>query len=153
MLGMFIYMYIFLMAPIIFPLATMVALLVIALILNYRDHLNPASNDESAIPDQTNGMTITPPVVCDSPKKAMDPSAIARLPTFRYEKEEKSGSVQCIICLTAFEDGEAVKQFPRCRHLYHPNCIDRWLSHNYTCPICRDGDKMDAEGNFVIVVS
>lgn len=161
-LGMFIYMYILLMAPVIFPVVTMVALLFIALILDYRDHLreptigvNPALNNGSAIPGHPNGQRITPPVVHEqptAPRIALHPAAIARLPTFGYEKQETSESMQCTICLTAFEEGEQVKQLPRCFHLYHPTCIDQWLRRNYTCPICRDSARKDPTGELVIIV-
>lgn len=158
-LGMFIYMYIFLMAPVLFPIATMVALLLIALILEYRDRLHEQSMMinrtfyyRTGFPDPPNGQMISP-VTREPPRIAMHPAAIAGLPTFGYEKQETSESMQCMICLIAFEEGEDVKQLPRCHHLYHPMCIDQWLSRNYTCPICRDSAKKDETGEFVITVN
>jgi Ring finger domain len=157
-LGMFVYMYIFLMAPVIFPVATMVALLFIALILDYRDHLREQSTMinqnfyyHTGFRNPPNGQMINP-VMREPPRIAMHPTDIASLPTFGYEKQETSECMQCTICLTAFEEGEEVKQLPRCNHLYHPRCIDQWLHRSYTCPICRDSARKDETGEFVITV-
>uniref|UniRef100_A0A7N2R1E5 RING-type E3 ubiquitin transferase n=1 Tax=Quercus lobata TaxID=97700 RepID=A0A7N2R1E5_QUELO len=58
----------------------------------------------------------------------------------------------CAICLTEFEEnngeGEAeavkVKVIPFCKHVFHPDCLDTWLSAHSTCPIC--GSKIDDQG-------
>ncbi|KAF7274844.1 hypothetical protein GWI33_012491 [Rhynchophorus ferrugineus] len=42
----------------------------------------------------------------------------------------------CTVCLNNFEDKEILKVLP-CNHEYHNSCIDRWLSNNRTCPLCR----------------
>ncbi|OAY63605.1 E3 ubiquitin-protein ligase ATL4 [Ananas comosus] len=43
----------------------------------------------------------------------------------------------CVVCLTKFEEGEDVKVIPMCAHVFHPQCIDRWLVLNDSCPLCR----------------
>lgn len=50
---------------------------------------------------------------------------------------------KCAICLGDYEQDEEVKNMP-CGHLFHSECLGRWLKINRTCPICkqslRDGD-------------
>ncbi|XP_077268234.1 uncharacterized protein LOC143900585 isoform X1 [Temnothorax americanus] len=43
---------------------------------------------------------------------------------------------KCTICLSEFEDCERVRRLP-CMHLFHIDCVDRWLCTNKRCPICR----------------
>ncbi|KAF1002930.1 hypothetical protein AG4045_029840 [Apium graveolens] len=77
-----------------------------------------------------------------SSKNAATSSAVRSLPVVYY-----SGTVlhpiDCIICLTEFEEKEKVKMIPCCKHVFHPGCIDTWLSSHVTCPLCRS-TKMDA---------
>lgn len=40
----------------------------------------------------------------------------------------------CLIDLTINEDG---KSLLKCNHIFHPGCIDRWITNNDTCPNCR----------------
>ncbi|XP_006163845.1 E3 ubiquitin-protein ligase RLIM-like [Tupaia chinensis] len=42
----------------------------------------------------------------------------------------------CSICITEYTEGNKLRILP-CSHEYHVHCIDRWLSQNITCPICR----------------
>ncbi|PKU62578.1 RING-H2 finger protein ATL2 [Dendrobium catenatum] len=66
------------------------------------------------------------------------------IPTFKYHKEagvggeEKKDALECMICLSPFEEGEEVKQLPLCRHLFHASCIDLWINKHNNCPICHD---------------
>jgi len=43
----------------------------------------------------------------------------------------------CSICCDVFQDRDCVRQLP-CKHQYHKACVDRWLSLNPTCPLCKD---------------
>ena len=43
----------------------------------------------------------------------------------------------CVICLDDFEDDESVTVLPQCHHIYHRECINKWLNVNQICPICR----------------
>ncbi|XP_014403361.1 PREDICTED: E3 ubiquitin-protein ligase RLIM-like [Myotis brandtii] len=49
---------------------------------------------------------------------------------------ENDTSKVCIICITEYTEGNKLRILP-CSHEYHVHCIDRWLSDNSTCPICR----------------
>ena len=41
---------------------------------------------------------------------------------------------QCPIC---HEEDAVVRHTLPCNHTFHLHCIDRWLKHNRTCPMCR----------------
>ncbi|XP_028816796.1 E3 ubiquitin-protein ligase RNF12-A isoform X2 [Denticeps clupeoides] len=42
----------------------------------------------------------------------------------------------CSVCIMEYAQGNKLRKLP-CSHEYHVHCIDRWLSENSTCPICR----------------
>lgn len=44
----------------------------------------------------------------------------------------------CCICINIFTEGDAIKILPcNPKHIFHFNCIDKWLSCNKACPTCR----------------
>ncbi|NXI51383.1 RNF6 ligase, partial [Chloroceryle aenea] len=49
---------------------------------------------------------------------------------------ENEISKTCIVCISEYVRGNKLRQLP-CMHEFHIHCIDRWLSENSTCPICR----------------
>ncbi|NWI38115.1 RNF6 ligase, partial [Picathartes gymnocephalus] len=49
---------------------------------------------------------------------------------------ENEWSKTCSVCINEYATGNKLKQLP-CMHEFHIHCIDRWLSENSTCPICR----------------
>ncbi|KAF7137527.1 hypothetical protein RHSIM_Rhsim07G0206700 [Rhododendron simsii] len=69
----------------------------------------------------------------------LDPSIIDALPTFVYSEVKKDGmiSLECAVCLSEFENAETLRLLPRCYHVFHPDCIEAWLSTHVTCPVCR----------------
>ncbi|TSK98443.1 E3 ubiquitin-protein ligase RNF6 [Bagarius yarrelli] len=42
----------------------------------------------------------------------------------------------CSVCINEYAQGNKLRSLP-CAHEFHIHCIDRWLSENNTCPICR----------------
>lgn len=52
------------------------------------------------------------------------------------EIEPNDQSQQCVVCLSEFEPKEKVKYLP-CFHNFHCECIDRWLTKNNVCPLCK----------------
>ena len=65
---------------------------------------------------------------------------ISKLPEFKYkyvnkhmDKIEKT----CTICLNDFNPMERVKMFSCGEHLFHKDCIMKWLEKNDYCPLCK----------------
>jgi len=49
-------------------------------------------------------------------------------------KDQKS----CVICHCDYEDGDKVAYLKTCHHLFHEECIRKWLTeYNHKCPVCR----------------
>jgi hypothetical protein len=42
----------------------------------------------------------------------------------------------CIICQDDIEIGNIIRNI-KCEHNYHINCIDKWLTENKNCPLCK----------------
>ncbi|KAI4382293.1 hypothetical protein MLD38_008274 [Melastoma candidum] len=74
---------------------------------------------------------------CSTFRKGVDPWVLDALPVFSYSGEAKY-QVDCAICLGELEEEERVKVMPCCEHVFHAECIDRWLRSNGSCPVCRD---------------
>ncbi|KAI9126615.1 hypothetical protein K1719_002211 [Acacia pycnantha] len=60
------------------------------------------------------------------------------------EKVNIQGSLTCSVCLEEItpsnkeEEKEGAVRIPKpCGHVYHHNCIIKWLSNHHTCPLCR----------------
>ncbi|KAI4385036.1 hypothetical protein MLD38_003107 [Melastoma candidum] len=69
----------------------------------------------------------------------VDPSSI---PLFVYRamgSDKDELALECPVCLSLFEDGDAARVLPNCKHSFHAECIDKWLGSNATCPVCRAG--------------
>ncbi|KAM7259874.1 hypothetical protein ACFE04_015615 [Oxalis oulophora] len=67
----------------------------------------------------------------------LDPSLISTIPCFVYKPEEIKQSMECVICLSAFEDNQVGRVLSKCEHSFHVECIDTWLRSHSNCPICR----------------
>lgn len=72
---------------------------------------------------------------------------IANLPCHEFRRTISASSVatevrnreeedKCAICLGEYEEREGVKILP-CTHMFHCECVDRWLNVNRTCPFCK----------------
>ncbi|PIC53200.1 hypothetical protein B9Z55_003003 [Caenorhabditis nigoni] len=53
------------------------------------------------------------------------------------KKEGEEEDDTCTVCLNNFEAGESIRKLP-CNHLFHPECIYKWLDINKKCPMCRE---------------
>lgn len=71
----------------------------------------------------------------------LDRGLIDTFPTVEYSFVKRLSLVkavlECAVCLNEFEDQEVLRVIPRCCHVFHPECIDAWLSSHTTCPLCR----------------
>ncbi|CAI9098207.1 OLC1v1034816C1 [Oldenlandia corymbosa var. corymbosa] len=56
--------------------------------------------------------------------------------TKEADHEEEYGG-ECPVCLSAFVEGDFVRQLSGCKHSFHVGCIDRWLVTHSNCPVCR----------------
>ncbi|XP_030517244.1 probable E3 ubiquitin-protein ligase XERICO [Rhodamnia argentea] len=44
----------------------------------------------------------------------------------------------CAVCLTGIEGRHEVRELLNCSHVFHRECLDRWVEENQvTCPLCR----------------
>nr|XP_043610559.1 E3 ubiquitin-protein ligase ATL42-like [Erigeron canadensis] len=77
-------------------------------------------------------------IISRSRRSGIDKKAIESLPFFRFSslKGSKEG-LECVVCLSSFEDSEVLRLLPKCRHAFHMKCIDEWLESHSTCPLCR----------------
>uniref|UniRef100_A0A803LUU4 RING-type E3 ubiquitin transferase n=1 Tax=Chenopodium quinoa TaxID=63459 RepID=A0A803LUU4_CHEQI len=86
---------------------------------------------------------INPGVTADGQliNQGLDPEFIKALPTYFYAdvKQHRKGQVEleCAVCLSEFQDPEALRLLPGCSHVFHPRCVDQWLMKHVTCPVCR----------------
>lgn len=64
---------------------------------------------------------------------------LQKLQSFSHKinQGDEEESLSCSICLDDFKEFEVCKRFPSCDHVFHSRCIDLWLVHRRTCPICR----------------
>ncbi|XP_010258564.1 PREDICTED: RING-H2 finger protein ATL20-like [Nelumbo nucifera] len=61
-------------------------------------------------------------------------ASIDALPTHRFGNGESN--ICCGVCLEVFSLNEQVKEMP-CSHVFHRECIVRWLLQRNVCPLCR----------------
>ncbi|KAJ9183924.1 hypothetical protein P3X46_007718 [Hevea brasiliensis] len=82
----------------------------------------------------------------------IDKTVIESLPFFRFSslKGSKDG-LECVVCLSKFEDVEVLRLLPKCKHAFHINCVDQWLEKHSSCPLCRC--KVSAEDPTIFTYS
>jgi hypothetical protein len=64
---------------------------------------------------------------------------ILNLNEFQYKhikKYSKNKEKKCSICLLKYQKPDILKEFP-CNHIYHKNCILKWLNNSNICPLCK----------------
>ncbi|EPS65602.1 hypothetical protein M569_09181, partial [Genlisea aurea] len=68
----------------------------------------------------------------------LDEVFIEKMAVCRYGRgEELIDGTECAVCLGEFQQDEALRLLPKCRHAFHLPCIDTWLKSHPSCPICR----------------
>ncbi|KAL6629415.1 hypothetical protein ACP70R_029180 [Stipagrostis hirtigluma subsp. patula] len=87
------------------------------------------------------GVHRTNPAAARKRPTGIDKAALAAMPVLRFKAEAHGGGgegpVECAVCLSAMQDGDAVRALPGCRHAFHVACVDAWLCARATCPVCR----------------
>jgi len=65
------------------------------------------------------------------------PSRTFRNVEMRRQIEEDELPDPCVICLEVPKSREKVRQMPACKHVFHSNCVERWLVNHRDCPCCK----------------
>jgi len=46
--------------------------------------------------------------------------------------------ITCAVCLTDFRATDRIRCLPKCGHIFHMECLDKWIDYQrYSCPLCR----------------
>ena len=62
---------------------------------------------------------------------------LRHIPTSTVKEIKKSSeNNKCVICLSEFQIGEQESILP-CFHIFHSNCIEKWISEKKWCPVCK----------------
>ncbi|CAL9698006.1 unnamed protein product [Knipowitschia caucasica] len=74
----------------------------------------------------------------DEHPRGLTKEQIDNLVTRTYGQASLEGEMgrACSVCINEYAQGNKLRRLP-CTHEFHIHCIDRWLSENNTCPICR----------------
>ena len=75
---------------------------------------------------------------------------ILELDEFQYKHVKKYITIKedkCAICLQKYKGVDIIKEFP-CKHIFHKNCILKWIENSNICPLCKyditnDVNKVD----------
>ncbi|XP_060967678.1 RING-H2 finger protein ATL52-like [Cannabis sativa] len=79
------------------------------------------------------------------PKGGLDQKQLKAIPILNYstgpgqpgQVEFRVEQSECAVCLGELEEKILVRLLPNCRHAFHVQCIDKWLSFHPDCPLCR----------------
>ncbi|KAJ4883575.1 RING/U-box superfamily protein [Raphanus sativus] len=84
----------------------------------------------------TSSSSSTPPISSQAIKESL------AVTTFRDagDRSPELISDTCAVCLGDLEDGDEVRELRNCSHVFHRECIDRWLDYE-----CCGGDDSDGE--------
>lgn len=66
----------------------------------------------------------------------MNEEEIHEIPEFKFnQNQDSSEKKNCVICMEDIEQEENVKLL-HCSHLFHSECLNKWLLEKSTCPMC-----------------
>ena len=79
---------------------------------------------------------------------------ILELDEFQYKHVKKYNTIKedkCAICLQKYKGIDIIKEFP-CKHIFHKNCILKWIRNSNMCPLCKyditeDVNKIELNSN------
>jgi RING-like zinc finger len=111
----------------------------------YRDNLEQAQPQEQSQPQQQRQSELL------DEDMNKDSASRGASPTNATDLEQAGGDAKatedepapprqstCSICIDDFEDGERLRMLPRCRHIFHTDCILPWLTERQgCCPLCK----------------
>ncbi|XP_021671950.1 NEP1-interacting protein 2 [Hevea brasiliensis] len=76
-----------------------------------------------------------------SGNRGLSKNCIQKLPQLTFQSTHNFDQIHqfcCSICLQDFNGGDSMRKLPHCGHLFHMDCLDKWLSRNGSCPMCRN---------------
>ncbi|KAF5207691.1 Ring-h2 finger protein atl2 [Thalictrum thalictroides] len=84
----------------------------------------------------------------------LDVSVIASIPIFVHKSDHICNKLECVICLSVFEENDIGRHLPSCNHAFHVQCIDKWLRSHSSCPICRAvvGSKKMVDSKLIMAI-
>ncbi|CAD5324754.1 putative transcription factor C2H2 family [Arabidopsis thaliana] len=108
---------------------------IFAWILRYRSRSSSSSSSSSQ-------SSSSPSISSQTIKESLAVSA------FRDAVERSPAAINdmCAVCLGDLEDEDEIRELRNCTHVFHRDCIDRWLDYeccggdddnHRTCPLCR----------------
>ncbi|EXB38450.1 RING-H2 finger protein ATL34 [Morus notabilis] len=74
------------------------------------------------------------------PTQSVGSAVIGSFPLHSFPSEGSATfGDTCGICIEDFADGETLRSFPNCGHLYHSECLEGWLNGDggKWCPCCK----------------
>lgn len=66
----------------------------------------------------------------------LDKNLLEQIPIELFNTEKSNKFTNCSICLMEYENGDKFRNLP-CSHMFHPECIDKWLKLKPSCPVCK----------------
>jgi hypothetical protein len=90
-----------------------------------------------------------PPRALFQTDSGIDRSVVEALPMFSFGSlQGMKDGLECAVCLSKFEEADILRLLPKCKHAFHLDCVDIWLSSHSTCPLCRQ--YINAEDNLAV---
>ena len=59
------------------------------------------------------------------------------------ENSEESESQVCAICQENIDNNSIIRKIKKCGHIFHSECLDKWLEDHLTCPSCRQDIRIN----------
>ncbi|XP_078447597.1 E3 ubiquitin-protein ligase Os03g0188200-like [Wolffia australiana] len=71
--------------------------------------------------------------------RGLEPVVVQNFPTKNYGDHVLllDEDTLCTVCLAEYKEKDVLRVLPHCGHAFHVSCIDMWLQHRSTCPVCR----------------
>jgi len=68
-------------------------------------------------------------------KKVCSSCGIKKLSDYIEEEDSNENDEECSICCESIKNMDTIKL--KCKHIFHKECIEKWVEKSGTCPLCR----------------